>query len=538
MQDQKGSDKPDNKKGAHSGAGKNYKVSSDKDGKVTLSITGLDPKDTVQMELDSACDGENIPKGSFGDGAEDAEKQRLEKEEADRRQAEERQRKAEADASERKEREARQARITARRKEEFDRESANRAHVEKMTDNADNRWWRYILAIIIGAVIVWLSWAFFVCSDCMKDRMGDPQQNEFPISSENGEGEDSNYTEESDGEDSSEDEEISEDEEEEQTAETVPTFGKYQPADPALTLRILEYLSGPENPNFRFINGDSLDGENKYKMRAIQVATLIQSGLGVRFQEGRPPEEYRAIYTSANLLPEAGRMAKGIGKHTKYYTTYKNEKSFYWVVNSALESTPASSETDWSRAVEETLSLLEEKIRKEKIPSVNGRVTFALSKNSNASRTKGTTRRRSSSTMRTRSSVVVPANFYQNPVPGSTWKNNHWDGKTYAVDMMASKGTPIYASAGGKVIKSGYGGKRSGKRVTIRDPNADLFYGHLDVIYVRTGQKVKQGQLIGRVGHTGSAEPDSPHLHLEVFNRKVRNFPRPWTSWKQKQRRT
>jgi murein DD-endopeptidase MepM/ murein hydrolase activator NlpD len=49
-------------------------------------------------------------------------------------------------------------------------------------------------------------------------------------------------------------------------------------------------------------------------------------------------------------------------------------------------------------------------------------------------------------------------------------------------------------------------------------------YGHLSEILVRPGQRVRRGEVIGRVGSTGRST--GPHLHYEVFKAGRRVDPR------------
>lgn len=98
----------------------------------------------------------------------------------------------------------------------------------------------------------------------------------------------------------------------------------------------------------------------------------------------------------------------------------------------------------------------------------------------------------------------------------------------YGVDLAAVTGTPVYAAAAGKVtvagITSGYG-----KRIDIAHKNHIMTrYGHLSVVLVKPGQRVKQGQLIGKVGSTGNIVKkgkDGSHLHFEIYKNHKRIDP-------------
>lgn len=93
------------------------------------------------------------------------------------------------------------------------------------------------------------------------------------------------------------------------------------------------------------------------------------------------------------------------------------------------------------------------------------------------------------------------------------------------IDIGAGYGTPIKASNSGKVIMAGwYGGY--GKVVIIdhgvvRGQPITTLYGHMSTINVSQGQKVHQGQIVGKVGTTGYST--GPHLHFEV---RIKGQPR------------
>lgn len=87
------------------------------------------------------------------------------------------------------------------------------------------------------------------------------------------------------------------------------------------------------------------------------------------------------------------------------------------------------------------------------------------------------------------------------------------------VDLVAPRGTKVYASGNGKIIKADWLGG-FGKCVKIdHGYNHKSVYGHLSQIFVKEGQTVKRGDVIGLVGSTGLSS--SNHLHYEVHRNNI-----------------
>ncbi len=89
-----------------------------------------------------------------------------------------------------------------------------------------------------------------------------------------------------------------------------------------------------------------------------------------------------------------------------------------------------------------------------------------------------------------------------------------------AIDIMASEGTPVMAAADGTVEKLFFSDGGGGITAYVRSPDTrwTYYYAHLQsyAAGLAEGQRVKRGQLIGRVGHTGNANPAGPHLHFAI----------------------
>jgi murein DD-endopeptidase MepM/ murein hydrolase activator NlpD len=84
------------------------------------------------------------------------------------------------------------------------------------------------------------------------------------------------------------------------------------------------------------------------------------------------------------------------------------------------------------------------------------------------------------------------------------------------IDFAASIGTPIYATADGKVVTAEVKFTGYGKQIEIDHGfGYKTRYAHMHGFAVRQGQQVKRGDLIGYVGNTGTST--APHLHYEVM---------------------
>lgn len=92
------------------------------------------------------------------------------------------------------------------------------------------------------------------------------------------------------------------------------------------------------------------------------------------------------------------------------------------------------------------------------------------------------------------------------------WRSS---GNHTGLDVAAPTGTSIRACASGTVTASGWSTSGYGYHVIIDHGNGvQTLYGHCSKLYVKEGQYVNQGDVIGAVGSTGNST--GPHLHLEV----------------------
>ena len=99
-------------------------------------------------------------------------------------------------------------------------------------------------------------------------------------------------------------------------------------------------------------------------------------------------------------------------------------------------------------------------------------------------------------------------------------------GQHKGIDFATPIGTEVFAMCDGAILKAGWEnaldpkqgfGKRVRQLIYKEDGKAyQLVYAHLDNIYVKVGQNVKQGDIIGLTGNTGKTS--GPHLHVEMID--------------------
>ncbi|HYF05299.1 MAG TPA: M23 family metallopeptidase, partial [Patescibacteria group bacterium] len=90
------------------------------------------------------------------------------------------------------------------------------------------------------------------------------------------------------------------------------------------------------------------------------------------------------------------------------------------------------------------------------------------------------------------------------------------------LDIANGGRPPIYAAHDGTVIFSGTDGAW-GRTIVIRASNGlSTRYAHNSENYVKTGQKVKRGQTIAKVGNTGNVRGRTGlHLHFSVYKNGI-----------------
>jgi murein DD-endopeptidase MepM/ murein hydrolase activator NlpD len=96
----------------------------------------------------------------------------------------------------------------------------------------------------------------------------------------------------------------------------------------------------------------------------------------------------------------------------------------------------------------------------------------------------------------------------------------------YGQDMAGKIGDPIYATNDGVVEVASLYPIRGGLTAINHGAGLVSLYFHQSQFLVKVGQRVKRGQIIGKVGNTGFST--APHLHWEMRVRAEATDPKQW----------
>jgi len=112
--------------------------------------------------------------------------------------------------------------------------------------------------------------------------------------------------------------------------------------------------------------------------------------------------------------------------------------------------------------------------------------------------------------------VLEPINFI-NPISKKHfYVSQGFKGDHRGIDIVTEKGANVHASHSGRVLHYGYDDIYGKIIVLAHKNNFYTFYGHLDSIFVKKHDFIKNNEIIGLVGDTGHTS--GPHLHFEIWN--------------------
>jgi murein DD-endopeptidase MepM/ murein hydrolase activator NlpD len=117
--------------------------------------------------------------------------------------------------------------------------------------------------------------------------------------------------------------------------------------------------------------------------------------------------------------------------------------------------------------------------------------------------------------------LTAPIRGLAAPDIQDTFRQARAGGKFHeATDILAPRGTPIVAIDDG-IIQKLFLSKPGGLTIYEFDRQGVYcyYYAHLDRYAegLKEGMPVNRGDVIGYVGSTGNAPPQTPHLHFAIF---------------------
>ena len=108
-------------------------------------------------------------------------------------------------------------------------------------------------------------------------------------------------------------------------------------------------------------------------------------------------------------------------------------------------------------------------------------------------------------------------------------RRDPFEGRTkmhQGIDLAAPIGTPIYATADGLVTEAGWNSGGYGNLIKVEHGKGiETRYAHLSKIAVRAGQRIRRGDIIGRMGSTGRSTGSHLHYEVRIDGRAVNPIP-------------
>lgn len=105
---------------------------------------------------------------------------------------------------------------------------------------------------------------------------------------------------------------------------------------------------------------------------------------------------------------------------------------------------------------------------------------------------------------------------------GYGWRADPFTGEqTFhrGIDLACAEGIDVLAADDGMVEETTSGGSYGNCIRLFHDGSRKTLYAHLQYVYVRPGETVARGQVLGTAGQTGRAT--GPHLHFELWRQGI-----------------
>lgn len=261
-----------------------------------------------------------------------------------------------------------------------------------------------------------------------------------------------------------------------------------------LQSRINDYIDNGDGENIAFVQVDNLP-EYSLCLLKKDIQTNDEEIFSKVKESGKTCYRYYAIVDDEQeklyvaTFEEAEKAVEGLKEKNS-----KNKNDISIVERYEFEPREIVSS-------EEVISKLYEKVETKKVTksSSSSYVKYASGYNSTSQK------------------IAIGINLIR-PISGTVTSRfgGRWGSTHKGIDIGAPKGTPIKAAASGTVVSAstGYNGGYGNYMVISHGNGIETAYGHCSALYVKPGQKVSQGQVIGAVGNTGRSYGN--HLHLEI----------------------